>query len=87
MVIISIYMNDIHFYSGQFPFQNAKSSSGLRKLCSRHVCAVRLKLCINCSNLEGSYGFTLLTIMVSSLSKLSDIFSKVIFVSSCTTSI
>lgn len=75
MVIISIYMKNIHFFSGgQFPFQNAKSSSGLRKLCSRHVCAVCLKFCMNCSNLEGSYCFTLPAIIVSSLSKLSDIF-------------
>lgn len=87
MVIISIYMKNIHFPGGQFPFQNAKSSSGLRKLCSRHVCAVSVKFCIKCSNLEGSYCFTLPAIMVSSLSKLSDTFSKVIFVSSCTTSI
>lgn len=85
MVIISIYMKNIHFFGGQFSFQNAKSSSGLRKLCSRHVCAVCLKLCMNCSNLEGLYCFTLPAIIISSLSKLSDNFSKVIFVSNCTT--
>ncbi len=51
---INLYEGYPYFSSGQFLFQNAKSSSALRKLCSRHVCAVRLKFFIKCSSLEES---------------------------------
>lgn len=40
---INLYEKYTYFPSGQFLFQNAKSSSALRKLCSRHVWAVRFK--------------------------------------------
>lgn len=40
---INLYEKYPYFPSGQFLFKNAKSSSALRKLCSRHVWAVRFK--------------------------------------------
>lgn len=66
---INLYEKYPYFPSGQFLFQNAKSFQRFVNYVQGMFGQCVLKLCINCSNLEGSYCFTWPVIMVSSLPK------------------